>query len=160
MSKSSNVVVQVRRRGANLDHAAARMLIRFVLDACDAAGRGVVVRVVGDATMERYNRCFLGTAGPTDVISFPAAPPADIPAGADSIGDILVSLDQARAYAARQGMDPAWELARYIVHGVLHCLGYDDTTPATRRRMVRRQERLLQAWRRVAGSRSLLKKLQ
>ena len=35
------------------------------------------------------------------------------------------------------------ELARYVVHGVLHLRGYDDLAPAPRRRMKREENRLV-----------------
>jgi probable rRNA maturation factor len=35
------------------------------------------------------------------------------------------------------------ELLRYVAHGILHLLGYDDHDPADRERMWKRQEREL-----------------
>jgi len=35
------------------------------------------------------------------------------------------------------------ELLRYVAHGVLHLLGYDDHRPADRAKMWKRQEREL-----------------
>ena len=35
------------------------------------------------------------------------------------------------------------EVVRYVVHGVLHLLGYDDLQPALRRRMKREENRLV-----------------
>jgi len=35
------------------------------------------------------------------------------------------------------------EVVRYVVHGVLHLLGYDDLKPALRRRMKREENRLM-----------------
>jgi rRNA maturation RNase YbeY len=35
------------------------------------------------------------------------------------------------------------EVTRYLVHGVLHLEGYDDTDPVSRRAMKRRENKLL-----------------
>lgn len=35
------------------------------------------------------------------------------------------------------------EVARYVVHGLLHLLGYDDLEPAQRRRMKRVENRMM-----------------
>ena len=41
-------------------------------------------------------------------------------------GEVYVSVERAREVAARRGVEPARELALYLVHGVLHLCGYDD----------------------------------
>jgi rRNA maturation RNase YbeY len=56
----------------------------------------------------------------------------------------------ARREARTRGIDPAEELLRYAVHGLLHLFGHDDRTPAARRRMWARQETLI---RRICGKR-------
>ena len=38
----------------------------------------------------------------------------------------MICADEARRQARTRGHGPAEELALYIVHGVLHCTGYDD----------------------------------
>jgi ssRNA-specific RNase YbeY (16S rRNA maturation enzyme) len=37
------------------------------------------------------------------------------------------------------------ELARYLVHGILHLRGYDDRRPAARREMKKEENRVLKA---------------
>ena len=60
-------------------------------------------------------------------------------------GELLVC----PAIAIRQARDygTSWEseLARYIIHGILHLRGYDDQTGADRRVMKREEDRLLRA---------------
>src|SRR5579872_1107353 len=58
-------------------------------------------------------------------------------------GEIFVCMDEA-VVQARQ-FQTSWpaELARYIIHGVLHLQGHDDARPAARRRMKRQEGRLL-----------------
>jgi probable rRNA maturation factor len=58
-------------------------------------------------------------------------------------GEIFLCLDDAVAQARQ--FDTAWqsELARYLLHGLLHLHGFDDLTPAARREMKRQENRLL-----------------
>ena len=58
-------------------------------------------------------------------------------------GEIFLCLDDAVAQAGQ--FDTAWqsELARYLLHGLLHLHGFDDRTPAARRKMKREENRLL-----------------
>ena len=90
----------------------------------------------------------------SDVLSFPAdaplrAAPEDIPI----IGDVIVSAGRAAEYAHAHGIAVDEELGRYVVHGVLHCIGYDDTTDMARTAMAARQELLLHQWRAAGGGR-------
>lgn len=88
------------------------------------------------------NRAHLGHTGPTDVISFGFARATD---DDPVIGDIYICPDVARASAAERGIGIREELARLVVHGTLHVLGYDHPESDARERspMWKRQEALL-----------------
>lgn len=98
----------------------------------------VSIAVVGDARMRRMNRDALGHDYTTDVLSFDHG---DSPEGRQV--ELIVCLPFARRAAARHGIPEAQELARYVVHGCLHCAGFDDADETTRDRMWREQERVL-----------------
>jgi probable rRNA maturation factor len=105
-----------------------RLLARAVEAALDHAGRRdleVSLLLTGDAEISRLHREFLGDATPTDVISFEV----------DGTIDVVVSIERARAVARRLGHPIRAEVALYVVHGVLHGCGYDDTRPRQRARM-------------------------
>ncbi len=61
------------------------------------------------------------------------------------LGDIALSRDTLQRQAAEAGHSPARELAYLLSHGVLHLVGYDDTTDAGYQAMVAHQEAVLQA---------------
>ena len=88
-------------------------------------------RVVGDLSIifcsDPYlldiNRRFLGHDYYTDIITF------DYCEGNRLSGDLFISIDSVRANAVEYGTSFGNELARVMVHGVLHLIGYDDHTP-------------------------------
>jgi probable rRNA maturation factor len=86
--------------------------------------------LVDRATMARVHGDFLGDSSETDVITFP-------------YGEILVCPAVARDQSPGHGLDVEQEVLLYALHGLLHLVGYDDTTPALVRRMARAQSRLL-----------------
>ena len=90
----------------------------------------VSIALVGDRAIRRLHFDHMGDDTPTDVLSFPLE---RSPGG--MLGEIVASADTARREAARRGVAPADELLLYVVHGVLHLLGFDDHTPAERKRM-------------------------
>jgi rRNA maturation RNase YbeY len=104
------------------------------LGARDALSMGV--RFAGDRAMRRANREFRGKDQTTDVLSFPGD-------GAH-LGDVLVSVPQARRQAAAAGRDPAREIQVLLLHGVLHCLGHDHEVDGGE--MERLERRLRRRW--------------
>ena len=87
----------------------------------------VAVRLMDDASIRALNRSFRGRDRPTDVLSFPAGAPAPAiaAAGRPHLGDLALSVDTARRYAAAHGHSLDTELRILLIHGLLHLLGYD-----------------------------------
>ena len=87
------------------------------------------IALVDDETMASLNRKFRKKNKTTDVLTFPADDSyADPSAKGRPLGDIVISLDQARRQAIEERHSLATELRYLIVHGVLHALGYDHET--------------------------------
>ncbi len=97
--------------------------------------RNLSVAFVTNAAIRKINRRFLNHDFATDVISFPL--------DSDLVGELVISAEYAAAEAARRKIPVEEELLRYVAHGILHLLGYDDHRPADRARMWARQEREL-----------------
>jgi rRNA maturation RNase YbeY len=68
--------------------------------------------------------------------------------GAGLHAEVFICTDEAVSQARRFRTSWPRELARYVIHALLHLRGYDDAHPAARRRMKRAEERLLK---KVAG---------
>lgn len=81
---------------------------------------------------------FMDVEGPTDVISFPGDSPY--------LGDVAVSFETAAVQCDEAGQPVAREIAYLALHGLLHLLGYDDLTPDERKRMLARQDELIEAF--------------
>lgn len=105
-------------------------------------GRGgeVSVAVIDDAAMAAAHERFGGVTGTTDVLTFHHAQTGD---GLDV--ELLVCLDEAARQAAARGHAVRDELLLYVVHGLLHCCGYDDVTEEDATRMHAEEDRLLTA---------------
>src|SRR5687767_4645677 len=100
------------------------------------------IHLVEPEEMARVNWDYLQHEGSTDVITFDHR--SDLPAG-DSAPELYGELYICVADALKQAKEfkQHWteELARYVVHGVLHLRGYDDLDPAKRRVMKREENR-------------------
>lgn len=119
--------------------------------ATGAAGvRGVVrVLAVDDSRMVELHGRYSGDATTTDVLTFDLAADTDaVGAGRDARGpavdaDVWVCVDEARRQAALLGHAATRELVLYAVHGLLHCLGFDDADDASFDRMHAAEDDLL-----------------
>jgi probable rRNA maturation factor len=91
----------------------------------------------------------MGSAGPTDVLSFPIdgldAAGAGDPGGPGLVGDVVVCPSVAHAAAATHAGRPDDEIALLVVHGALHLLGHDHAEADEREVMQARERALLAA---------------
>lgn len=75
------------------------------------------------------NQRFLSHDYFTDIITF------DYCEGDYLSGDLFISVDSVRENAVEYNQEFDTELARVMVHGILHLIGYDDHTQADQRQM-------------------------
>ena len=102
----------------------------------------VSVLLTDNREIRRLNKQFLTHDYATDVISFGmSSQPWAI--GQSFLGDIVVSVQIARSVSKELGIPFKEELARYLVHGTLHLLGYRDKKKKDKIRMQGRQEFIL-----------------
>jgi probable rRNA maturation factor len=98
------------------------------------------INIVAAPEMTRLNETFLRHRGSTDVLAFDYREPS----GERGIyGEIFVCKDEAIIQAARFHTTWQSELVRYVVHAMLHLMGYDDQTPSDRRKMKAEENRWL-----------------
>lgn len=80
--------------------------------------------VVDDSAILELNRQYLDHDWPTDVLSFVLED-----SGTHLEGEVIISADTAAEAAAELGCSAAAEQLLYVIHGVLHLVGYRDKTP-------------------------------
>src|SRR5438128_957018 len=139
MSAPFEIVVANRQRARRLDHKFIKNLVAAVLKdiAVDHAELGF--HFVTPNEMAKVHEQFMNIAGSTDVITFDhgSKPPKSVH------GEIFISVEDAISQARAFGTTWQSEVARYVIHGILPLLGYDDLEPAARRKMKREENRLL-----------------
>jgi len=134
------VEISNRQRRMRLDRAEIAALAAAAL-AAENRPADVSIAFVTSRIITDLNRRYLGRDGATDVIAFPLQDAA----GGDSayLGEVVVCTDVAVDEAKARGVDTTVELYLYVVHGLLHLLGWDDDTPAKRTAMNRRARAIL-----------------
>ena len=98
----------------------------------------MAVTFLGTRAMRRLNQRFARHDRTTDVLSFRYD-------GEPVVGEVFVAPAIARRYAKTHGLSYQEELARYVIHGLLHWIGEEDTTAQQQHRMRTLEDKLLRA---------------
>ncbi len=122
----------------HLDAAWLRDRLLEALTRVRCPARSVTVTIVGDARMRLLNRTHRGVDDITDVLAFDQTAP-----GGPIHADIVVCADEAERRAAQMNHSAERELLLYALHGVMHCAGFDDGTPASFQAMHNEEDRIL-----------------
>ncbi|HOB76548.1 MAG TPA: rRNA maturation RNase YbeY [Phycisphaerae bacterium] len=133
--------ITVRRLTRDVEVSARQVAAAARAALGDRPMRALSVVLVDDDAIADLHERFMGLPGPTDVLTFDLR---DDPDQAEIEGEITISVDTARRQARQYRAGQTEELLRYVIHGVLHLSGYDDDTPARRRRMRREENRVLE----------------
>ncbi|HEY2809848.1 MAG TPA: rRNA maturation RNase YbeY [Rhabdochlamydiaceae bacterium] len=104
----------------------------------------VIVHFVSEKKISALHRQFFNDPTPTDCISIPIDAPNRSPSGYRVLGEVFVCAKAAKTYAEEQKIAWRRELMRYVVHGLLHLIGYDDIKLKDRKKMQSKEEECLQ----------------
>jgi len=130
---------------ARFDRPLLARRARRVLRALAQAGAELSLALVDDVAMAELNERHRGKRGATDVLSFSLLEGAHSEYRGALLGDVVIDVEQAarQARRARRALDD--ELAKLMIHGVLHLLGHDHEETDAARRMRTEERRLWQA---------------
>ncbi len=93
----------------------------------------ISVIFTGKAKLLKMNKTFLNHNYHTDIITF------DYNRGNVVNGDLFIGIDQVIDNAKLYHTKPANELQRVIIHGILHLLGYPDSTEEQKKKMCEKE---------------------
>jgi probable rRNA maturation factor len=154
---SIDLVLRNRQRVRSVDLRQLRNIARAVIEddlrttpAWIQNRYEIGIHLVAAREMAALNERHLQHAGSTDVITLEYDERERAPEGeAWMFGDIFICVDEAIAQARKFRTTWPREIVRYLIHGLLHLRGYDDSTGAARRVMKREENRRL---RQIAAS--------
>nr|WP_279303689.1 rRNA maturation RNase YbeY [Salinibacter ruber] len=131
-----------------LDAGTLRHVIHHVVDAEGASLTHLSLVLTDHDTVRRLNQSYLDHDYDTDVLSFslregPA--PSSGASGEGIEGEVYVDLDTAAERHDEFDTSFEREAYRYVVHGLLHLVGYDDAQPAGQDKMREKEDQYLNA---------------
>ncbi len=132
---------------SNINLGLVRKTTESFLRKYNQAGQGVSIAFVGDATMRRLNKTYLDKDTTTDVLAFSDLECEDRATGPEtdkSLGEVIINYAQIKRQAKRYSKGISDELVFILVHGLLHLLGYDDSTKEGKEEMERLGKRFIE----------------
>ena len=145
--KDQHIVVQIANNFAGLDAPSSKIkkLVEAVFNDLSPARSSktvVSIAIVDDAEIRKLNSRFLNRKSTTDCLSFDLS---------DSKGphspklfELIVNGEMALRQANSRGHSSEAEIALYITHGLLHNLGFDDSTEPKAKKMHDFEDNILQ----------------
>ena len=154
---SGSLLIQNRQRAIPLNTRLLRVIAKSLLtELLELEDFDLAIGIIRAREMARINETFLQHDGSTDVITFDYSDNV-LPASCRQHvhGEIFICIDDAMAQAREFHTSWQSEIPRYVIHGILHLVGYDDIRPADRRKMKREENRLLKKVSRLFALRKL-----
>ena len=140
MKRAFEVVVINSHRNYRMRAQPIGDYVRRVLRQSKQRKASVNVIFVDSRSMRNLNRKYLSHDYGTDVLSFCLEKKGTLE------GEIYINLDRARQQAKAYNVTFRNEVARLVIHGTLHLVGYDDRGKTKAAIMKRKEEEHLSYW--------------
>jgi probable rRNA maturation factor len=142
--QDQEIVIQIANEFSGIDSPPSKIkkLVRAVLDRFGLSKATVSIAIVDDAEIRKLNARFLNRKSNTDCLSFDLSDTRD--SQSPKLFELIVNGEMAVRQAKLRGHASQAELALYITHGLLHNLGFDDSTDSKARKMHDMEDNILQ----------------
>lgn len=141
--KRRNITVLITKNFKKINASLPRLkkLIKTACRRFKLSKATISIAIVDDTQIRKVNKQFLHKDRPTDCISFDLS---DKKTKSVKSFELVVNGEMAVRYAKLLGHSAEAELALYITHGLLHNLGFDDSTKKQAEKMHNTEDQILQ----------------
>ena len=140
-----DIQIEVETPRPKVSRARLQKNIRAILRALGWKKAALSVSLVSDRKIRSVNKRYLNHDYATDVISFSQIEGRPLGGKPERpfLGDIVISLETTARQAAQFGNSFDDELYFYLCHGILHLMGWDDSTRKAALKMEAKQKKIL-----------------
>ena len=149
--QDQDIVVQIAKNFKNIDIRLPKLkkLVEVICNRFKLSKATISIAIVDDTQIRKVNKQFLNQDLPTDCLSFNLSE-NDTNSVKSLYGEhsrtieLVVNAEMAVKEANLRGHSSEAELALYITHGLLHNLGFDDSTQKQAEKMHNIEDEILQ----------------
>ena len=141
VKQEQDIVVQIAKNFKDIDVNLPKLkkLVKAVCTRFKLSKATVSIAIVDDAEIRKVNKQFLNRSSTTDCLSFNLSDN-----DAKKSFELVVNAEKAVKEANLRGHSSEAELALYVIHGLLHNLGFDDSTQGQAKKMHDTEDEILQ----------------
>ena len=139
-----NVYVS-NEKGINIEKKSVHKIVKLICTRLNLSVSSLEFNFVSSDTMVMINTEYLQHNYGTDIITFDYSAEKNI-----LDGEIFISLQDALENSKKYRVSVDNELLRLIAHGILHLVGYDDTSVSKRKRMKIEEDLLVNGFKRFS----------
>jgi probable rRNA maturation factor len=134
------ISVYNKQKSLKISSPSVKEVVATTLSFYNASCDEIAIHFISTSSICKLHQEFFNDPAPTDCISFPYDP-----AGSPGcfLGEVFVCPETARDYVEKKGKDVYEEVMLYIVHGILHLLGWDDLEESDRKKMKKEERRVM-----------------
>jgi probable rRNA maturation factor len=140
-----NITIINKNKEFNINKKNIKQLVEIILEKelLQKTNFELSLMFCDDEEMKKKNKQYLNEDKYTDVLSFPMDDNNENLLEKVYLGDILVSSERAFKRAEEFNNSFQQEFILYIIHGILHLLGYDDIQEQDRKIMRKKEQEYL-----------------
>lgn len=130
-----SITVSNRQKKFRIASSALKQVTSYYLqDVRNLESWDLSIAFLGPKQMAKWNETHLNHLGAADILTYNYLSPAEL-SRTRIFGELLICPQVAHDTAPNYNQHWTNEIVRYVVHGILHLLGYDDVDPEDRRIM-------------------------
>lgn len=115
--------------------------VKFISQHLNLSIKSLEINFINSEAIKEINKKFLSHDYSTDILTFNYSESKNI-----IDGEIFISVDDAKENAKKFKVKFDEEIGRLVAHGILHLIGFDDTTPDKRKKMKNQENQLLKKY--------------
>jgi len=134
------IVLKNLQKILKINSSSFRKLIEKICKFLNLENSCVSFVFVDNRFIRKLNKKYLDKDGPTDVLAFDLK---DEFTSLNFLGEIFISVEEAKRNSKIFSTDIREELLLYVTHGLLHLIGFKDKTTSQRMRMRKKEREIL-----------------
>lgn len=143
LSKNPKITLYNSQRDLSISLPQVRRTVSFLLKELKISTDELIIHFVSQSEICRLHKAFFNDPSVTDCITFPIDPIENKDLPFHVLGEVFICPKTAIEYSRNHKVSPLEELNRYIIHCLLHLIGYNDLKAQDRERMKRKERACL-----------------